>query len=207
MSSHHIVRDEQEPAFLLWQPGQLSFGQAGELLEWSPRIVVHQQAMEEALAWGIKLDAVWAVPAQLKQTTAAVAHQQPVTVLSFTQEAALREVLQWLKNKNQQSVNLLANAEAQDYVLLQQLEPLQPLVQVQVISRGWRYSFFGQGAAQKWLPAESPLRLISFGQKPSAGGIPFSVLKENEQTQEVLLQQSGVVKIKSTAAFWIGELL
>ena len=207
MSSHHIVRDEQEPALLFWQPGQLSFEQAGDLLEWSPRVVVHQQALEEALSWGIKLDAVWAVNHQLEQVAAAVAHQQPVKILPFEQEESLAEVLQWFKRNNQSSINLLADAAAHNFLLLQQLAPLQQLVQVQVISQGWRYSFFRNGSIQKWLPEGSHLRLIALEHQPTLNGAGLNKLQESQQVQEFTVQQAGVVKIEGAAPFWMGELL
>ena len=208
MSSHHIVRDEQEPALLCWQPGQASFEQAGELLEWSPRVVVHQQALAEALQWGIKLDAVWAMPGQLEEARTAVEHQQPVSILALPEEAlSLPAVLQWFKEKNQSSLHLLAKAEADEFGLLRQLEALQALVQVHVISQGWRYSYFAKGLAQKWLPAASQLRIVSFASQPALKAGNCSLLKKTESLQDVLVAQAGMVEIKSTAPFWLGEQL
>ena len=208
MSSHHIVRDEQEPALLLWEPGQLTFEQAGELLEWSPRVIVHQQALEEALQWGIKLDAVWASPVLLEQVTAAVDHQQPVSVLPFSAEKPpLQEVLQWLKAINQRSLYLLANAENSNFSLLQQLEGLQQMVQVQVISHNWRYSYFSKGLAQKWFPADSCLRIVAFGEKPAHNALDTANPAEDQQLQELLVEQAGMVEVKGSAAFWLGEKL
>lgn len=205
MSSHHIVRDEQEPALLLWQPGQLSYEQAGELLAWSPRVVATQHTLAEALAWGIKLDAVWAPQAQLEATRAAVAHQAPVAVCQFRENNSLQEVLHWLKAKDQQSVNLLADAEAQDFTLLQQLLALQQLVQVQVLSKGWRYSFFRPGSLQKWLAAKSHIRLIAFeGRQLINGMMPGQQLMA-APVQEIEVQQSGLLKITADAPFWLGE--
>lgn len=205
MSSHHIVRDEQEPALLLWQPEQLSYEQAGELLAWSPRVVAAQQALAEALAWGIKLDAVWTQPAQLEETKAAVAHQAPVAVCPFRGNDKLLEVLYWLKGRNQQSVNLLADAEAQNFFLLQALIAVQQLVQVQVLSKGWRYSFFRPGNTQKWLPTKSRIRLISFEGKQLINGIIPGQQLMAAPVQEIEVQQSGLLKVTAEAPFWLGE--
>jgi thiamine pyrophosphokinase len=211
MSSHHIVRDEQEPALLLWQPGQLSFEQAGQLLEWSPRVVVHQPALEEALAWGIKLDAICTTPDAMAAAVAAVEHQQPVDVLPLPEQDALQAILQWLRDRQQASLYLIADAAADYFLLLRQLEPLQQLAQIQVISQGWRYSYFKSGLVQKWLPRGSRLRLISFSEQPLLSGAKANAVIQNHLLQELVLEQSGMLQLKSdtsvAAPFWIGEEL
>ena len=208
MSSHHIVRDEQEPALLLWETEQLSHEQVGQLLEWSPRVVVHQQALSEALNWGIKLDAVCAAPEQIAELSQLLAHQQPVTILALPGEDALQWIFRWLESKNQQSLNLLANAREQEYALLQQITALSGQLQVQVFSQDWRYSYFKAGKSQKWLPAESQLRLIAFQGKPMiTANAVFSINEAQPGVQEVYLQQPGLLTISSAAPFWLGEKL
>ncbi len=205
MSSHHIVRDEQEPALLFWQPGQLSYEQAGELLEWSPRVVVAQQALREVLAWDIKLDAVWTLPAQQAETRLAVAHQDPVLIQTYRANTKLEEVLQWLKRMNQLSVNLLADAEAQHFSLLVQLAPLQKLIQVQVLSKDWRYSFFQQGKRQKWLPAESIIKIVAFNKAPEVTGAAVMAEAREANLQVYRLTHAGIVEMQAADAFWLGE--
>jgi thiamine pyrophosphokinase len=207
MSSHHIVRDEQEPALLLWQPGQAQWEQVGELLEWSPRVIVHQQALPEALHWGMKLDAVWAFPEALEQAATAVSHQQPVALHSFASGEALAEVVAWLKSKNQHSLNLLADAAADNYSLLRQLASLQAQLQVQVLSQGWRYSYYSSGAAQKWLPEGSRFNVVFFQHKPILDAARTALVRERLPVLEALVQQAGVVKIAGDSSFWLGEPL
>ncbi|WP_224995389.1 hypothetical protein [Cesiribacter sp. SM1] len=205
MSSHHIVRDEQEPALLLWQPGQLSFEQAGQLLEWSPRVVVHQPALQEALTWGIKLDAVCTAPGDMPEVVAAVEHQQPVSILTLPGHNALQAVLQWLKDKQQASLYLIADASADNFLLLRQLEPLQQLAQIQVISQGWRYSYFKLGQAQKWLPTSSILKTIAFDKQPLLSGAEAILSRQSAVLQHIALQQSGIIQLQSETPFWVAE--
>lgn len=58
MSSHHIVRDAQEPALILANGASCSTELLNQLLEWSPFIVVLDGALERALNLGIKIDVV-----------------------------------------------------------------------------------------------------------------------------------------------------
>lgn len=56
MSSHHVVREKQEPALLIANGEGCSFELLGQLLEWSPFIVVLDHAIHRVLDLGIKVD-------------------------------------------------------------------------------------------------------------------------------------------------------
>jgi len=56
MSSHHIVRDDQEPALIIANGAECSTELLGQLLEWSPFIVVLDSAMDRVIELGIKVD-------------------------------------------------------------------------------------------------------------------------------------------------------
>lgn len=56
MSSHHIVRDDQEPALIIANGASCSFDLLGQLLEWSPVVVVLDNAIERVLQLDIKID-------------------------------------------------------------------------------------------------------------------------------------------------------
>lgn len=56
MSSHHIVRDDQEPALIIANGEACSEALLGQLLEWSPLVIVLDAAIERVLELGIKVD-------------------------------------------------------------------------------------------------------------------------------------------------------
>lgn len=56
MSSHHIVRDDQEPALIIANGAACSSELLGQLLEWSPLVVVLDSAIHRVLDLGIKVD-------------------------------------------------------------------------------------------------------------------------------------------------------
>ncbi|RFS15132.1 thiamine diphosphokinase [Emticicia sp. C21] len=56
MSSHHIVREKQEPALIIANGEACSFDLLGQLLEWSPFVVVLDQAIHRVIELGIKVD-------------------------------------------------------------------------------------------------------------------------------------------------------
>jgi thiamine pyrophosphokinase len=56
MSSHHIVRDDQEPALIIANGAECSRELLGQLLEWSPLVIVLDSAMHRVIDLGIKVD-------------------------------------------------------------------------------------------------------------------------------------------------------
>ncbi len=56
MSSHHIVRDDQEPALIIANGQECSIELLHQLLEWSPFVIVLDAAIERVFNLGIKVD-------------------------------------------------------------------------------------------------------------------------------------------------------
>lgn len=58
MSSHHIVREKQEPALFILGLNDFDEEHLGQLLEWSPTVIVVQNMYEKIASMGIKVDVV-----------------------------------------------------------------------------------------------------------------------------------------------------
>ena len=56
MSSHHIVRDDQEPALIIANGASCNPELLGQLLEWSPLVIVLDSAIERVMELDIKVD-------------------------------------------------------------------------------------------------------------------------------------------------------
>lgn len=90
MSSHHIVREDQEPAMLIMDAQAVPFEQAQESLEWSPTIMVAEQALPDVLSWGIKIDVVIANTSSISSLKTSLHDQFPLKLISCNdQEEAL----------------------------------------------------------------------------------------------------------------------
>ena len=59
MSSHHIVREKQEPALIIANGEACSDELLGQLLEWSPFVVVLDGALDRVLHRQIKIDVLF----------------------------------------------------------------------------------------------------------------------------------------------------
>lgn len=58
MSSHHIVKEKQEPALYIHDLGSFDEEYLGQLLEWSPTLLVNGNAYEKVISLGLKVDVV-----------------------------------------------------------------------------------------------------------------------------------------------------
>ena len=58
MSSHHIVKEKQEPALYIDELGNFNEELLGQLLEWSPTLLVNGENYDKILSLGLKVDIV-----------------------------------------------------------------------------------------------------------------------------------------------------
>jgi hypothetical protein len=58
MSSHHIVKEKQEPALYIHDLSTFDEEYLGQLLEWSPTVVVNGAVYEKIISLGLKVDVV-----------------------------------------------------------------------------------------------------------------------------------------------------
>ena len=60
MSSHHFVKEQQEPAVFILDAEHIHLDRISGLLEWVPTILVSEKALDRVLSWGIKIDVILA---------------------------------------------------------------------------------------------------------------------------------------------------
>jgi len=58
MSSHHIVREKQEPALYIHDLGNFDEEYLGQILEWSPTLIVNSAVYEKVISLGLKVDVI-----------------------------------------------------------------------------------------------------------------------------------------------------
>lgn len=56
MSSHHIVKEKQEPALYIDELGNFNEELLGQLLEWSPTLLVNAESYDKIFSLGLKID-------------------------------------------------------------------------------------------------------------------------------------------------------
>jgi thiamine pyrophosphokinase len=110
MSSHHIVREKQEPALLIISLEGFNEEYLGQLLEWSPTVLVDESLYENTDSLGIKIDGVISSNTEFSP--------QESTYIIPTEDNHLEDALKFLVGEQYPSVNIITNQFAvKDYAV------------------------------------------------------------------------------------------
>ncbi|HEY0244222.1 MAG TPA: thiamine diphosphokinase [Mucilaginibacter sp.] len=102
MSSHHIVREKQEPALLVLGLDNFSDELLGQLLEWSPTVIVTEPMAEKLNAYGIKID--WIITDSGEEDI-----QSDVKQLPLKQGSVISTAFDFLTGSNYSAVNVVTD--------------------------------------------------------------------------------------------------
>lgn len=194
MSSHHIVREDQEPALLILYARAIPFEKVLELLEWMPTVIVQADQIETVLGWGIKVDVVLTPLADLEVWESKLADQAPIKFLPYNAgDDPLTIAFHFLTASKATAVNCLLEDKKQ----MMHIESCDGLdVEVFVDNKLWRW--IRSGHFEKWVPANTKLFLM-----PEESKAVFPEFSAGEY----LINNDGIVSFNSASPFWIGEEL
>jgi thiamine pyrophosphokinase len=148
MSSHHIVREKQEPALLILSLDNFSDELLGQLLEWSPTIIVTPDVAEKLQAFCIKIDHVLT-------NGSAMQPQSDVNLLPVGEDTETIAGLEYLIEQDYSAVNIITDVlELNEYLIY--IDKIDIVVfhhnlKIYAISSGFR----------KWKPAGENIHIIS----------------------------------------------
>jgi len=167
MSSHHIVRDEQEPALIIANGQSCSFELMGQLLEWSPVVMVLDGAIHRVLELGIKFDIVLGDFDKTENWDELLANQQPVQVVHTPDQnkTDLEKGLDFLIAKGHKAVNILwATGKRADHHInnLSTLAKYKDQITIVMLDDFSRI-FNLPNQFTKWYPANQNISLIPLG--------------------------------------------
>lgn len=137
MSSHHIVRENQEPSLLIQDFDALDRKMLDQLLEWSPTIVVDADAADFLLSEGIKIDIIFS-----NKTLSSLQEQTKVLPI---EKHYLETALTYLIANSYSAVNIICHR------LDPILQMFAPDINIVALCREKRYVFV-KDHYEKWKP-------------------------------------------------------
>jgi thiamine pyrophosphokinase len=205
MSSHHIVRDEQEPALLIANGEACHPELLGQLLEWSPVVVVLDSAIWRVLDLGIKIDVLLGDFDRDLDLDTIRAQQYPLEVIHTPDQdkTDLEKGIEYLIGRGFPAVNIIwATGRRADHSLTNMTNIVRYKDQTRIFPLVGRY--------EKWYESGTPLSLIPVG---TVSGIKTDGLKYNLHDETLTLgyrtgssneaTQDGFVRIEALT----GDLL
>jgi thiamine pyrophosphokinase len=148
MSSHHIVREKQEPALLVLGLNNFSDELLGQLLEWSPTVITTQQTAEKLSSRGIKID--WVI------TNGDVEHLQSDVKLMSVGDANLTDAaFEYLISYEYPALNIIT-----DELNLKDYEHFANKISLVIFNNGKKIYTITPGFS-KWKPAGETIEILS----------------------------------------------
>jgi thiamine pyrophosphokinase len=167
MSSHHIVREKQEPALVVANGEACSDELLGQLLEWSPYVLALDGALPRLHARGIKVDAVLGDFDSLVDKQQHIKAQHPITVVHAPDQnkTDLEKGLDYLLEQGHQAANIVwATGRRADHNManLSNMVKYQGKLQLNIIDD---YSRIYQLPTyfKKWFTSGTILSLVPIG--------------------------------------------
>jgi thiamine pyrophosphokinase len=184
MSSHHIVRDAQEPALLIANGAECGPELLGQLLEWSPFVVVLDRAILRVLDLGIKVDVLLGdfdrSDGKALDLNDIRARQYPIEIIHAPDQnkTDFEKGIDLLIDRGFPAVNIVwATGRRADHTITNLTNLVRYKNQIKAVIFDDHSTVFPLvGRFEKWYPAHTPISLIPVG---VVGGIVTSGLSYN----------------------------
>lgn len=182
MSSHHIIREKQEPALLVLGLDNFDDELLGQLLEWSPTVMVTETIAEKLNAYGIKVD--WIITNDLEGDI-----QSDVKFLTVNDGQIVPTALKHLTVNNYPAVNVVTDdLDLKDYL------PFIDKINLVIFYNNQKIYPVTSGYS-KWKPSEEIIELLS---PPT--NLQFTGLEQLSETM-FKTQQDGFFTLKFNNPF------
>ncbi|MFY0608206.1 MAG: hypothetical protein JXR10_15925 [Cyclobacteriaceae bacterium] len=159
MSSHHIVRDQQEPALFIGGLEGLPWEQLQDLLEWSPTVLCTQNCLQTYIDRGHKVDVALVSDDQFEEWESKLNGQMPVNFLKGESNEFVSLGLAFLKNEGHQSVNIFClESERETYLKL--LDVWLEFFEIVIFTEKGKTIVQKNPLFKKWVPAGSAFHVI-----------------------------------------------
>jgi len=167
MSSHHIVRDDQEPALIIANGAACDPELLGHLLEWSPLVIVLDSAIERVIELGIKVDVLLGdfdrgFDPEIYKTS-----QFPIEIVHTPDQdkTDLEKAFDYLIERKIPAVNVVwATGKRADHTItnLTQIVRYRNLLKIVILDDHSKI-FLLPTKFEKWYTAKTPISLIPIG--------------------------------------------
>lgn len=148
MSSHHIIREKQEPALLVLGMDTFSDELFGQLLEWSPTVIATYAVAEKLNAYGIKID--WIITDDEQDNL-----QSDVKVLNLQGAPLVTSAINFLLDNQYPAVNVVT-----DEFMLADYLPFSNSINLVIFCANEKIYPIHTGFS-KWKPANEIVRVLN----------------------------------------------
>lgn len=190
MSSHHIIREDQEPALIVDDLAALPPAYLDQLLEWNPTLLTGDGALKPLLELGINVD-VWFTQSETTDLP------QRNIILKPLDAGFIETALDYLLEHNFKAVNIVSKNPEIPRIMLKYADRINPVLfgngrRIAVVKPG--FSKWKPGGAEVWLYCDR------------AALITHGLIHQHQN--EYLTQADGFFSVEFASSFGlVGEQL
>jgi thiamine pyrophosphokinase len=188
MSSHHIIREGQEPALIIANGESCSNELLGQLLEWSPFVVVLDGAINRVLELGIKIDVLLGDFDSKNHAVEQIQAQQKIEIVHTPDQnkTDLQKGIEFLIARNFDAVNIIwATGRRADHNLSNITDIVRYKQQINIVLHDDYSKIFQLPKRyQKWYVKDTVLSLMPVG---TVSGVTTQGLSYNLQNDVLTL--------------------
>ncbi|GEM_PF-3121387 len=206
MSSHHVIRENQEASVLVDEINESNQDVMNNAFEWSPIIVATENTFSWLNNFGYKVDALVCRPEFRAHYDQEINSQNPIEIIECDQEDEFisKGVTYIVEQKSGQAIIF----SDKDYNRIFNDLNVPNELNITLIRNNYKYNLITNRSLDKWLPRELCLRIIPLGP-----GQSFVVNFPNGKSKDLVLgtlkeievQIEGIHKISSENPFIFGE--
>ena len=218
MSSHHIVKEKQEPALIIANGEACSQELMGQLLEWSPFVIVLDGAINRVIDLGIKIDVLFGDFDRIDFNQEEILKSQfPIEIIHAPNQdkTDLEKAIDFLIERGFPAANILwATGKRADHTManIAILPKYLPLIKLKIIDdHSCIFPILPlPNIFSKWYKADTPISLMPLGKTDgiSTENLKYPLIQEslilgyrNGNTNEAT--SDGILKI----SYQSGDLL
>ncbi len=195
MSSHHFVKEGQEPTILVATPYP-NREVLAQLLEWGSTLCATAEALPSLLAFGTKVDEVFCLTNEVEKIQQMLVPQAPYYTLHRLDEVSTPNCLAHL---GMQPLNVLLS----DFSEVLALEAWTSQTPIVAYVESWRGTWIpAEQTYRKWLPAQTALQFISASPLPQH---PFHNVHWKPESNAATIQTAGIVSLVFDESTWVFE--
>ncbi|BDD06226.1 hypothetical protein [Aureibacter tunicatorum] len=202
MSSHHIIRDNQEPALFILDTNEVDWDILSDLLSWSPTVIVDESIVDEVASWGIKIDVVLVSENNYYDVKTGVGAFMLLQYVEKRSEDILNAGFEYLVSANHKAVNIISGFNSN----MMNNNPYYESLDLVIYSSEQRYVLTKRSTFSKWVLKGEEFEIFS-PIKCTDNLVPLTESEESKLQAVHEGQISIEFQSEENSTFWIGERL
>lgn len=194
MSSHHIIRENQESALFLVDSKAVKRELLESYFEWSPLIVTTEETFIQLNQFGYKIDALICERGFKINFETELAIQHPIDIITAgSSNQVIKEGINYLINKKAPAINIFLNTSVEKMMEISHAFPKQKIV---FVNQNKKVFVADEGKYEKWLPENIEISII-----PTVESQEFYL----GQNEKLILNEEHLIKIKKEGPFTLSS--